>query len=155
VLARGVPPADAARVRLRHLPRSALLIAALAALGALASSAAATPTYTGHRLYAVAGDNQAGMLVPFDVGPGGQLHERSDQAVAVRGSTTGLLVDREARSVFVSSRETYDPNFWWQSIPGAIDVFTIGADGALTLAQSVTSSSFTMSLGPDGSLFAQ
>ena len=41
------------------------------------------------------------------------------------------------------------------TIPGAIDVFTIGADGALTLAQSVPSSSFTMSLGPDGSLFAQ
>ena len=142
-------------MRLRHLPRSALLIAALAALGTLASPAAATPTYTGHRLYAVAGDNQAGMLVPFDIGPDGQLDERSDQAVALRGSTTGLLVDREARSVFVSSRETYDPNFWWMTIPGAIDVFTVGADGALTLAQSVTSSSFTMSLGPDGSLWAQ
>jgi len=100
-----------------HLPRFVVLIA-IAGLAAFVSPAAATPAYTGHRLYAVSSGNGAHTLVPFDIDSDGQPHERSDQAVAVRAATTGLLVDREARSVFVSSRGTFDfetvPFFFYQ-----------------------------------------
>jgi PKD repeat protein len=143
------------RMLCRHLSRPALLICAITGLGALAGPAVATAAYTGHRLYAVSSNGQGGTLVPFDVSSDGQLHERSDQAVAVPGNTTGLLVDREARSVFVSSSDVQDPNNFRSRIPGVIEVFTIAADGALTLAQTVPSSSFAMTLAPDGSLFAQ
>jgi hypothetical protein len=153
VLAGGVSSADARRMRRCHLPRFVVLIA-IAGLAAFVSPAAATPAYTGHRLYAVSSGNGAHTLVPFDIDSGGQPHERSDQAVAVRAATTGLLVDREARSVFVSSRGTFDFQTF-SIIPGVIEVFTVGADGALTLAQTVASSSFTIGLAPDGSLFAQ
>ena len=79
-----------------------------ACLSALAGPATATAAYDGHRLYALdAPDRRAGRLVPFDVGPNGQLSERTDQAITVAGSTTGLLVDHRARSVFVSSRDVY------------------------------------------------
>jgi hypothetical protein len=36
-----------------------------------------------------------------------------------------------------------------------IEVFTIGADGALTLAQTVPGSTFAIAMAPDGSLFSQ
>lgn len=133
--------------------RPALLIAAFAGLGVLSGPAMATPGYTGHRLYALAPGYNSGTLVPFDIGPGGQLQERDDQQVSVPGNSTGLLVDREARSVFVSSSDVYDNDD--NAIPGVIEVFTVGADGSLTLAQTVPSSSFAMALAPDGSLYAQ
>ena len=91
--------------------------------------------------------------MPFDVGADGQLHERSDQAVTIPGNTTGLAVDRKARSVFVSSRDVHAGIF--SSTPGVIEVFTIGADGALTLAQTVPGSTFAIAMAPDGSLFSQ
>ena len=95
-----------------------------------------------------------GRLVPFDVGPNGQLTERTDQAITVAGSTTGLLVDRRARSVFVSSRDVYCRGL--SSTPGMIAVYRIAADGSLSLAQTLTSSRFAMALAPDGSrLYAQ
>ena len=112
-----------------HALRLRLLAAGVAALGLLASPAGAA-TYTGHRLYAVATSSTTGRLVPFDVGADGQLHERGDQAVTLPGNTTGLAVDRQARSVFVSSRDVHAGIF--SSTPGMIEVFTIGADGAPT-----------------------
>jgi hypothetical protein len=134
--------------------RVALVTAVAAGLGILAGPASATPTYTGHRLYAVTTDSVGGTLVPFDIGANGQLHERSDQAVALPGSTTGLAVDRKARSVFVSSRDVYNYDDD-SSTPGVIEVFAIGADGALTLAQTVPGSTFAIAMAPDGSLFSQ
>jgi hypothetical protein len=129
----------------------ALMIAVAAGLGALAGPASAA--YTGHRLYAVSTTSTTGRLVPFDIDASGQLHERSDQAVTVPGSVTGLTVDRRARSVFVSSRDVYDDDD--SRVPGVIEVFTIGADGALTLAQTVQGGTFTIAMAPDGSLFSQ
>ena len=136
-----------------HALRLRLLAAGVAALGLLASPAGAATTYTGHRLYGVATNSTTGRLVPFDVGADGQLHERSDQAVTIPGNTTGLAVDRKARSVFVSSRDVHAGIF--SSTPGVIEVFTIGADGALTLAQTVPGSTFAIAMAPDGSLFSQ
>ena len=135
-----------------HALRLRLLAAGVAALGLLASPAGAA-TYTGHRLYAVATSSTTGRLVPFDVGADGQLHERGDQAVTLPGNTTGLAVDRQARSVFVSSRDVHAGIF--SSTPGMIEVFTIGADGAPTLAQTVPGSTFAIAMAPDGSLFSQ
>ena len=138
--------------RLLRLPSRFVLLALIVAV----LPAAAHAAYTGHRLYAVEDGNASGTLVPFDVDADGTPHERSDQAVAVPAETTGLLVDRQARSVFVSSRETIGFGFPWTITPGTIKVFTIGADGALTLAQTVASSWFAATLTPDGSrLFAQ
>ncbi len=133
--------------------RLAATIAVVACLSALAAPASATAAYTGHRLYALASGSTTGRLVPFDVAPNGQLTERTDQAITVAGSTTGLLVDLRARSVFVSSRDVYAG---MSSTPGMIAVYRIAADGSLSLAQTLTSSRFAMALAPDGSrLYAQ
>jgi hypothetical protein len=136
--------------------RLAAVIAAAACLSAVAAPASATAAYTGHRLYALASGSTTGRLVPFDVGPSGQLTERADQGITVAGATTGLLVDRGARAVYVSSRDVYSGSYYYSSTPGMIAVYKIAADGSLTLAQTLTSSRFAMALTPDGSrLFAQ
>ena len=135
------------------MARLAVMIAVAACLGALAAPAAATAAYTGHRLYALASGSTTGRLVPFDVAPSGQVTERVDQTITVAGSTTGLLVDLRARTVFVSSRDVY---VGMSGTPGMIAVYRIAADGSLSLAQTLTSSRFAMALAPDGSrLYAQ
>ena len=139
----------------RRLVARLATVAVAAALSLAAVPAAATAAYDGHRLYALSTTSTSGRLVPFDVGPGGQLTERSDQAITVAGATTGLLVDRRARSVFVSSRDVY-PAGAHVDTPGMIAVYRIAADGSLALAQTVTSSRFAIALAPDGSrLYAQ
>ena len=137
-----------------HARLLAFLIVVASGFGIVASaaSAAPAPAYTGHRLYAVSTTSSTGRLVPFDVGADGQLHERTDQAVTVPGSTTGLAVDRSARSVFVSSRNVFSGR---TNTPGVIEVFTIGTDGSLTLAQTVHASTFAIAMAPDGSLWSQ
>jgi hypothetical protein len=90
-------------------------------------------------------------LVPFDIDAAGQITERSDQGVTVTGSFRSFVIGRDAKTIYVSTTASYYP-----TAPGGIRVFSVAADGSLSLRQSVSVDAYSLAVTPDGSrLFAQ
>jgi hypothetical protein len=90
-------------------------------------------------------------LVPFDIDAAGQITERIDQGITVTGSFRSYVIGRDARTIYVSTTSSYYP-----TAPGGIRVFSVAADGSLSLRQSVSAEAYTLAVTPDGSrLFAQ
>ena len=115
----------------------------------LGSSATASASPTARHLYGVAFvGNYAAELIPFDVSATGQFTEHEERAVPVPRRTCCVLVSRDARTVYVGATTGYDQND--NQIPGTVQVFSVAADGSLSLVQTVLAPPRQMLLTPDG-----
>ena len=138
-------PVHALRHR-RSPMRSTALTAALAGVLCLSVAATASAGPAVRHMYGW----QSSRLVPFDIDAAGQITERSDQGVTVAGSFRSFVIGRNAKTVYVGTTSSYYP-----TAPGGIRVYSVAADGSLSLAQSVPVEVYGFAFSPDGSrLFA-
>jgi 6-phosphogluconolactonase (cycloisomerase 2 family) len=134
----------------RWAVRSALLAGVILAALTLPAGVLASAPLSSRHLFGfgrVAGTNE---LIPFDVGAGGALTQRLDQAVAISSLANSLAVSRDARTIYIGSYP--DTPFFppFTTIPGTIQAFSVAAGGTLSLKQTVTVDSRGLVVAPDG-----
>src|SRR5260370_36514269 len=117
----------------RWAVRSALLAGVILAALTLPAGALAGAPLSSRHLYGfgrVAGTNE---LIPFEVGAGGALTQRLDQAVAISSLANALAVSRDARTIYVGSYPDTPLFPPFTPIPGTIHAFSVPADGTRSL----------------------